>query len=140
QPVREDVTMGDHESRGVWLADALTIETPLADRYTALVEQIPAVVYVDVPDAVDTTLYVSPQIESMLGIAPERYVNDAANLWHDCLHPADRASVIAEYETLLAAGAGSRSTAWCGPTTGRKCGSRTSSGCSAKAARSSFRD
>jgi PAS domain-containing protein len=38
------------------------------DRYQALVEQIPAIVYIDVADASMATTYVSPQIEALLGV------------------------------------------------------------------------
>jgi len=49
-------------------------------KYGALVEQIPAIVYVDVADEHMTTTYVSPQIESLLGYTAEQYVHDPS-LW-----------------------------------------------------------
>jgi PAS domain-containing protein len=45
-------------------------------KYRALVEQIPAIVYVDVADETMATTYVSPQIESLLGITPQEYIDD----------------------------------------------------------------
>ena len=44
------------------------------EKYGALVEQIPAIVYVDLADEHMTSSYVSPQIEPLLGVTPEEYV------------------------------------------------------------------
>ena len=49
-------------------------------KYGALVEQIPAIVYVDVVDERMSTSYVSPQIEALLGITPEEYIDDP-DMW-----------------------------------------------------------
>ncbi|MGZ8565751.1 MAG: putative bifunctional diguanylate cyclase/phosphodiesterase [Actinomycetota bacterium] len=68
----------------------------LQARYGALVEQIPAIVYVDVADASMATMYVSPQIEQILGVTPEEYLEDA-DLWTTMLHPADRDRALATY-------------------------------------------
>jgi diguanylate cyclase (GGDEF)-like protein/PAS domain S-box-containing protein len=68
----------------------------LESRYGALVEQIPAIVYVDVADDSMATVYVSPQIERLLGITPEAYTADP-RLWMKHLHPADRERALDEY-------------------------------------------
>jgi diguanylate cyclase (GGDEF)-like protein/PAS domain S-box-containing protein len=65
-------------------------------RYRGLVEQIPAIVYIDVADATMATSYVSPQIEALLGITPEEYVADP-DLWTKHLHPEDRDRALATY-------------------------------------------
>ena len=55
------------------ISDSVRTERELVDaqtRYGALVEHIPAIVYVDLADERMTTTYVSPQIESLLGITP----------------------------------------------------------------------
>jgi hypothetical protein len=39
-------------------------------RYRALVENIPAVTYVDAADKVSSALYMSPQIKTLLGYSP----------------------------------------------------------------------
>jgi diguanylate cyclase (GGDEF)-like protein/PAS domain S-box-containing protein len=67
------------------------------EQYGALVEQIPAIVYVDIADASWTTTYVSPQIESILGVTPEAYQGES-DLWGRMLHPDDRDRAIAAYE------------------------------------------
>lgn len=51
-------------------------------KYQALVEQIPAIVYVDVADETMATTYVSPQIQSLLAISPQEYIDDP-DLWTD---------------------------------------------------------
>src|SRR3990170_89304 len=45
-------------------------------KYRALVEQIPAVLYIDPLDPGEQTIYVSPQIEDILGITPEEYIEN----------------------------------------------------------------
>jgi PAS domain S-box-containing protein len=66
-------------------------------KYRSLVEAIPAVVYVDVADESMMTTYVSPQIETLLGVASEEYVADP-DLWARLLHPEDRERAIRRYE------------------------------------------
>ncbi|MEX0983839.1 MAG: EAL domain-containing protein [Actinomycetota bacterium] len=67
------------------------------EQYGALVEQIPAIVYVDVADGSWMTTYVSPQIEEILGVAPETYRANP-DLWARMLHPEDRERAIDAYE------------------------------------------
>jgi PAS domain S-box-containing protein len=65
------------------------------ERYRTLVEQIPAVVYVDENDDNSTARYVSPYYEKMLGYTPEERISDP-DLWPRLLHPEDRERVLAE--------------------------------------------
>ncbi|HWO70210.1 MAG TPA: EAL domain-containing protein [Actinomycetota bacterium] len=65
-------------------------------KYRALVEQIPAIVYVDVADESMSTAYVSPQIRDLLGISPEEYIADP-DLWYKHLHPDDKERALAAY-------------------------------------------
>ena len=67
-------------------------------KYGALVEQIPAIVYIDVADESMSSTYVSPQIEDILGVTPQAYLDDP-DLWSSMLHPDDRASAIETYTT-----------------------------------------
>jgi PAS domain S-box-containing protein len=64
-------------------------------RYRTLVEQIPAVVYVDPVGELGAPLYVSPRVETLLGYAPDEWVA-AADLWIERLHPEDRERVLVE--------------------------------------------
>ena len=66
--------------------------------YRTLVEQIPAITYTEVHDAVtpggQRTTYVSPQAARILGHAPQEFLADP-ELWRRLRHPADRAMVMA---------------------------------------------
>jgi len=66
-------------------------------RYRTLVDQLPAMTYISELDASSTTLYVSPQIQSILGFSPTEWLNDP-DAWVRRLHPEDRAVVLAEHE------------------------------------------
>ncbi len=72
------------------------------ERYRTLVEQIPAVTYIDPVDAPDTSLYTSPQIERMLGYTPEEW--QTKKLWPECLHPDDRERILAADKRFEAGG------------------------------------
>ncbi|MDQ2672646.1 MAG: PAS domain S-box protein [Actinomycetota bacterium] len=68
------------------------------DRFRHLVEQIPAVTYVQEPIDSDTPkaiTYMSPQYEAMLGYPPEKEMLDEEH-WLRVLHPDDRERVLAE--------------------------------------------
>jgi diguanylate cyclase (GGDEF)-like protein/PAS domain S-box-containing protein len=65
-------------------------------KYGALVEQIPAIVYVDVADEDMSTTYVSPQIQQILGYSAQEYIDDP-QLWEHILHPDDRENAMATY-------------------------------------------
>jgi diguanylate cyclase (GGDEF)-like protein/PAS domain S-box-containing protein len=65
-------------------------------KYGALVEQIPAIVYVDVADDEMSTTYVSPQIQAILGYSAQEYIDDP-QLWERILHPDDREGAMATY-------------------------------------------
>jgi diguanylate cyclase (GGDEF)-like protein/PAS domain S-box-containing protein len=64
-------------------------------RYRALVEHIPVVTYVDAADEVSSAVYMSPQVEAMLGYAPEEWLVDR-EFFVKLLHPDDRERVLAE--------------------------------------------
>ena len=64
------------------------------ERYRTLVEQIPAVVYVDAVDDLSTARYVSPAYERLFGYTPEERMADPG-LWSRLLHPEDRRRVLA---------------------------------------------
>lgn len=64
-------------------------------RYRALIEQIPAVTYVEVvADGGPNLPYVSPQVATILGYAPDAYAAAYAD-WSDFVHPDDRATTVA---------------------------------------------
>jgi diguanylate cyclase (GGDEF)-like protein/PAS domain S-box-containing protein len=65
-------------------------------KYRTLVEQIPAIVYIDLATESMATTYVSPQIEDLLGITPAEYIEDP-DLWYKHLHPDDKERALATY-------------------------------------------
>jgi len=62
-------------------------------RYRALVEHIPAIVYLDEVFGEQATIYISPQVERITGYTPEEWRSDPA-FWEKHLHPADRERVV----------------------------------------------
>ena len=68
-------------------------------KYQTLVEQIPAVVYIDVEGR--GTTYVSPQVERILGVTSEAYCEGGTDTWTELLHPDDRERVLEEYRAFV---------------------------------------
>jgi PAS domain S-box-containing protein len=54
------------------------------ERYRAIVEHVPAAIYVDVPDGSMQSLYVSPQIEQIMGCTPEEFIA-RPDVWLDLM-------------------------------------------------------
>ena len=61
----------------------------LEARYRALVEQIPAVVFMAYLDRGIGEAYVSPQIEATLGFSQEEWLEDPVR-WYSHIHPDDK--------------------------------------------------
>ena len=57
-------------------------------RYRALVEQTPAIAYIDAVEGPVSTLYISPQTTEILGYTPEEWYEDP-QLWSKIVHPDD---------------------------------------------------
>ena len=64
-------------------------------KFRTLVEQLPAIIYTAALDESSTTLYISPQIEKILGISPAEYKVDP-DFWVKHLYPGDRERVLNE--------------------------------------------
>ncbi|NTU54876.1 MAG: GAF domain-containing protein [Anaerolineales bacterium] len=62
-------------------------------RYQSLVEQIPAVVFLDALGENETTLYISPRIQELTGFSPEEWMADAS-IWENHLHPDDKGRIL----------------------------------------------
>ncbi len=67
-------------------------------KYRTLVEQIPSVTYVASLDEVSSTLYISPQIERLLGFKPEKWLKEV-DLWTRQMHPDDHKRVLDQLKT-----------------------------------------
>jgi diguanylate cyclase (GGDEF)-like protein/PAS domain S-box-containing protein len=72
-------------------------------RYRTLIEQIPAIVYIEEMNGRMTTLYDSPQIEDMLGYPQGKHLGDP-DYWLKIIHPDDRERVLAEDRRVNAMG------------------------------------
>jgi PAS domain S-box-containing protein len=75
----------------------------LRDRYRALVEQIPAVIFMAPLDGGMGEAYVSPQIEQAIGFSQEEWLGDPV-LWYRQIHPDDKARWSAEAAQMLMTG------------------------------------
>ena len=77
------------------------------DQLRLLVEHIPAVLYIDAVTEPRTsaypTVYVGPQIESILGISPEEWVEND-DVWQEHMHPDDWPRVSREFLEYLGGG------------------------------------
>ena len=63
-------------------------------RYRTLVERLPAIVYIDTVDDRSSNLYISPQVESILGYPPAAFETNN-DLWPSLIHPDDREHALA---------------------------------------------
>jgi PAS domain S-box-containing protein len=72
-----------------WSEDADARMPNLEARYRALVEQIPAVVFMAYLDRGIGEAYVSPQIEAALGFSQEEWLEDPVR-WYSHIHPEDK--------------------------------------------------
>jgi PAS domain S-box-containing protein len=81
-------------------------ETPLPNleaKYRALVEQIPAVVFMAYLDERIGETYVSPQIEKVLGFTQEEWLQDPVR-WYQQVHPDDKQRWSVEAAQLFLSG------------------------------------
>jgi diguanylate cyclase (GGDEF)-like protein/PAS domain S-box-containing protein len=72
-------------------------------RFRTLVEQIPAITYIAELDGQRSTIYMSPQVETLLGSSQVEWRVDP-RLWSKLLHPEDRERVLGEAEQARASG------------------------------------
>jgi two-component system, sensor histidine kinase and response regulator len=103
--VRDEAVVVERDRKGLWnvwqgvlmdITERKQAEERFLEaetRYRSLVESIPAVTYVDLVDELSTTVYVSPQIETMLGYTPKHWREDAT-LWMRAVHANDLDRVI----------------------------------------------
>jgi len=76
---------------------------PEQPMYRALVEQIPAVIFVAYLDKGISEAYVSPQIEAALGFSQEEWLDDPIR-WYQQIHPDDRERWSVEAAEMFAQG------------------------------------
>jgi diguanylate cyclase (GGDEF)-like protein/PAS domain S-box-containing protein len=71
-------------------------------RFRALVEQMPAITYVDRVGSGDP-IYVSPQLEALSGVAVEQWY-DGSDGWSERVHPDDREHALELYREAVRSG------------------------------------
>jgi PAS domain S-box-containing protein len=77
-------------------------------KYRSLVENLPAVTILALPDEFGTPLYLSPQMETLFGLKVQDLMADP-RLWFDCIHPDDRPRMMAQWHHCRATGSTFRS-------------------------------
>jgi PAS domain S-box-containing protein len=73
------------------------------ERFRAIVEHVPAAIYVDAPDTSMQSLYISPQVEQITGWTPEQYLNEPA-LWLDHMREEYREELRRSYLEAIGRG------------------------------------
>ncbi len=73
------------------------------DGYRHLVERVPAITYIQRLGEPNRTIYVSPQVETVLGYSPSDLIGEA-RLWVEMVHPEDLQRVLAEVARALDTG------------------------------------
>jgi len=71
--------------------------------YRTLVEQTSVIIYRDAPEEEGRTIYISPQIEDLLGYSIYEW-QSADNLWKELTHPDDLPHVLSAIKDYLASG------------------------------------
>ena len=73
------------------------------ERYRAIVEHIPAAIYVDEPNESMRSVYVSPQVREILGVSPEEYLAEP-DLWLRIVDEGQREEIGRSYREAIRAG------------------------------------
>ena len=73
-------------------------------KYYALIEQIPAITYIDQADGSGLSSFVSPQVESVLGVTQDEWIKGDISFWAGMIHPEDRKRVVSAYERTMNTG------------------------------------
>ncbi len=71
------------------------------ERFRAIVEHVPAAIYLDRADDSLESVYASPQLEELVGITPEEWIADP-RAWVEAIDPDDREAVVADYIAAIA--------------------------------------
>src|ERR1700720_1877072 len=99
QPAPADRISGDEQEEPMPDANAI---------YQALVEQIPAVIFMAHLDRGIGEAYVSPQIEASLGFSQEEWLEDPVR-WYSHIHPEDKQRWSTEAAEMFLSGTALRS-------------------------------
>ena len=72
-------------------------------KYDAVLNQLPAAVYVYSPELDGPTFSMSPFVEQLLGVSPQWFL-EGDEVWDELIHPDDRERSWADYESYLLTG------------------------------------
>jgi diguanylate cyclase (GGDEF)-like protein/PAS domain S-box-containing protein len=72
-------------------------------KYDAVLNQLPAAVYMYSPQLDGPTFSMSPFVEQLLGVSPQRFL-EGDEVWDELIHPDDRERSWADYESYLMTG------------------------------------
>src|SRR6266516_2092810 len=86
--MRDDTRADVPDETGSEILDEVTLR--------ALIEHVPATVYIDRLDETGSNVYTSPRLEAELGYTVQEWVSDK-ELYAKVLHPEDREGILAEY-------------------------------------------
>ncbi|MDP9300769.1 MAG: PAS domain-containing protein, partial [Actinomycetota bacterium] len=70
----------------------------------SIVEHLPAVIYIDSDETLPKTLYISPNVEAILGY-PQSFFEEAGPAWVRLIHPDDLAGMLESWKVAVAQGA-----------------------------------
>jgi PAS domain-containing protein len=70
----------------------------------SIVEHLPAVLYIDSDEPLPNTLYISPNVDKILGY-PVGFFEEAGPAWIDLIHPDDLPGVLQAWKIAVAQGA-----------------------------------
>jgi diguanylate cyclase (GGDEF)-like protein/PAS domain S-box-containing protein len=112
--IRDDSTMLADEKGEVYLIQGVMFDVTTQKatevqlqaaraQFETLVEEIPAVTYLDPVDENESSIYVSPQVESILGVTQDEWLTNPS-IWRSMLHPDDAERVWDEYVDNRASG------------------------------------
>ncbi|MBL8050401.1 MAG: GAF domain-containing protein [Anaerolineales bacterium] len=71
-------------------------KTKVQEEYRELVEQLPAVVFIDVFNDEQSTQYMSPRIKDLVGYTAKEWTKNGRDMWTTSLHPDDKERVLNE--------------------------------------------
>ena len=88
------------DERTVELSSALAALGEAEERYRTLVEELPLAIYIDKPDATNTSIYASPRTVDMFGYPIERFYE--ADFFNSIVHPDDLERILDSFDIRAA--------------------------------------
>lgn len=102
-PPHPDDIAGSREELVTRLREAERRAFEAEAKYDAVLNQLPAAVYMYSPQLDGPTFSMSPFVEHLLGVSPQRFL-EGDEIWDELIHPEDRERAWADYESYLLTG------------------------------------